>query len=162
MGVKAGLVTITRGRDNSQIYWYGRCRGGFLINIFHTEQDTPIKHGDITWWPLLGPASCHTYTPTVYRCAHLWWKDVISLLQEVCMQDIFHWEGCQGFPLYPSLTLLSPLLYIVSFLCRSASACMSMHFHSLPLCVIVSPSLLLSVCRIQWCMAYRKFSLLGY
>lgn len=65
----------------------------------------------------------------IYSCTQVWWKDAISLLQKVWEQDIFHWEGCQAFPLYTSLSLSSLLSTL--FLCCSTPACTSLCFHSL-------------------------------
>ncbi len=110
-------------------------------------------------WPH-PPNITRTHTYTVYSCTQLWWKEVISVLQEVWEQDIFHWEGCQVFPLYTSLTLLFSPLYIVSVLRRSTPAYTSLYFHSLPLCFTVSLSLFLSVGRIRGRMGYSKSSLL--
>lgn len=60
------------------------------------------------------------------------------------MQDIFHWEGCQVFPLYTSLTLLSPLLYITFSVAPLQPVCLCIstlsHFAllCLPLCFCLS------------------------
>lgn len=93
---------------------------------------------------LLGYTHKHTHSTIhfVYSCMWSCWKDFISLSQQVWERDIFHWDVCQVFPLFSSLTLLFSLLDIVSFpLSLHSSLYISVFPSSLSLCFNVSLSL---------------------